>query len=115
MPFLTSGELSLKAHLESAGQEVSAGQEIRSVNISADAGKDYGVFDTLHDYKDGAVLSNYLKTQCQQYYGSAIDAFLTRLVKEDKTRIRAIRESITLQFLKLVKGGSNPWPSQACC
>ncbi|WP_010598056.1 DUF927 domain-containing protein [Rickettsiella massiliensis] len=102
--FLTSGELSLKSHLESTGQIIKAGQEIRSVNISADANKGHGVFDVLHDFKEGASLSNHLKKQCQQYYGSAMDAFLTRLVNEDKARIRELREAIILKFLERVKG-----------
>lgn len=102
--FLTSGELSLKSHLESTGKIIKVGQEIRSVNISAGAGKGHGVFDVLHDFKEGASLSNHLKKQCQQYYGSAIDVFLTRLVNEDNTRIRELRETMILKFLERVKG-----------
>lgn len=102
--FITSGELSLKSLLESAGQTIRAGQEIRSVNISADAGKGYGVFDNLHGHKDGASLSNYLKEQCKLYYGSASDAFLTRLVKEDKTAIKERWRLITTLFLKHIRG-----------
>lgn len=85
--FLTSGELTLRAHLESAGQTIRAGQEIRSINISANAGKGYGIFENLHGHKDGASLSNYLKDQCQKCHGSAMDAFLTRLVQDDKEKI----------------------------
>ncbi|WP_218814608.1 DUF927 domain-containing protein [Rickettsiella endosymbiont of Dermanyssus gallinae] len=102
--FLTSGELSLRAHLESAGQTIKAGQEIRSINISADAGKGYGIFEDLHGHKDGASLSNYLKEQCQRSYGSAIDAFLTYLVKADKEKILKERNEIAQEFLTRIKG-----------
>jgi putative DNA primase/helicase len=61
--------------MQSIGQTIKAGQEIRSVNIPADAGKGYGVFDTLHQHKDGASLSNYLKNQCRKYYGSPLMRF----------------------------------------
>ncbi|WP_010598678.1 DNA/RNA helicase [Rickettsiella massiliensis] len=102
--FLTSGELTLRAHLEAAGQTIKAGQEIRSVNISADAGKGYGIFEDLHGHKDGASLSNYLKAQCQKNYGTAIDAFLTHLVKEDKKMILKKRNEIAQIFLTRLKG-----------
>ncbi|MDQ8039122.1 MAG: DUF927 domain-containing protein [Rickettsiella sp.] len=102
--FLTSGELTLRAHLESAGQVIKAGQEIRSVNISADAGKGYGVFEDLHGHKDGASLSNYLKAQCQKNHGTAIDTFLSHLVKEDKEQIIKKRNEIAQNFLTRIKG-----------
>ena len=102
--FLTSGELTLRAHLESAGQTIKAGQEIRSVNISADAGKGFGIFEDLHGHKDGASLSNYLKAQCQKNHGSAIDAFLTCLVKEDKEKILKKRNEIAQNFLTRIMG-----------
>ncbi|WP_218814170.1 DUF927 domain-containing protein [Rickettsiella endosymbiont of Dermanyssus gallinae] len=102
--FLTSGELSLRAHLESAGQTIKAGQEIRSINISADAGEGYGIFEDLHGHKDGSSLSNYLKEQCQRSYGSAIDAFLTYLVKTDKEKILKERNEIAQKFLTRIKG-----------
>lgn len=102
--FLSSGELSLKSLLEAAGLNIRAGQEIRSANILADAGKGYGVFDTLHDYKDGATLSNSLKKLCRQYHGRAIDAFLIRLVKEDKDIIANKVKEYTDKLITLIHG-----------
>jgi putative DNA primase/helicase len=102
--FFSSGELSLKSLLEAAGLNIRAGQEIRSANISADAGKGYGVFDTLHSYKDGATLSNSLKKLCQQYHGSAIDAFLIRLVKEDKETIANKVKECTDKLINFIHG-----------
>ncbi|MFZ2485619.1 MAG: DUF927 domain-containing protein, partial [Candidatus Rickettsiella isopodorum] len=102
--FFSSGELSLKSLLEAAGLNIRAGQEIRSANISADAGKGYGVFDTLNDYKDGATLSNSLKKLCQQYHGSVIDAFLMRLVKEDKEIIANKIKEVTDKLISFIHG-----------
>ncbi len=102
--FFSSGELSLKSLLEAAGLNIRAGQEIRSANISADAEKGYGVFDTLHDYKEGATLSNSLKKLCQQYHGSAIDAFLIRLVKEDKETIANKVKEYTDKLISFIHG-----------
>lgn len=100
--FLSSGELSLKSLLEAAGLNIRAGQEIRSANILADAGREYGVFDTLHEYKDGATLSNSLKKICQQYHGSAIDAFLICLVKEEKEVIANKVKEVTDKLISFI-------------
>ena len=42
--FLSTGELTLGAKLAEAGKKVMAGQEVRLVNLPADAGAKLGVF-----------------------------------------------------------------------
>ncbi|MBU0761866.1 MAG: DUF927 domain-containing protein, partial [Candidatus Altiarchaeota archaeon] len=77
--FLSSGEMSLADHMEDAGKKTRAGQETRLVNIPADTGA-HGIFDTLHDYDDGAQLADALTSSCAQYYGTPIRVFLQKLV-----------------------------------
>lgn len=46
--FLSTGEESLADLLARAGHTLRAGQEVRFVDLPADAGKGFGLFDTLH-------------------------------------------------------------------
>jgi hypothetical protein len=49
-PFLSPGELSLEAKMLETGGRVRAGQEMRLLDIPADAGADMGVFDDIGDF-----------------------------------------------------------------
>lgn len=78
--FLSSGEAGLTEHMALAGRKPKAGQEIRLLDIPADAGRGFGVFDTLHDHIGGAAFSKALTEACAKYYGVASIAFLSKLV-----------------------------------
>lgn len=56
-----------------------AGQELRLVDISADAGRGLGMFENLHDFEGGAVFADRLKAVTSEYYGTAGKRFLLRL------------------------------------
>ncbi len=77
--FLSAGEISLSQHVAECGKATRAGQEVRFVDIPADAGAGYGAWENLHDYKDGAELSKALKHACDRFYGVALRAFLSNL------------------------------------
>ena len=55
--FLSAGEVGLAQHIREAGKKAKAGQTVRLVDIPADAGQGYGLFDTLHGCASGAALS----------------------------------------------------------
>jgi putative DNA primase/helicase len=78
--FLSSGEAGLTEHMALAGRKPKAGQEIRLLDIPADAGRGYGVFDTLHDNIGGAAFSKALTEAVAKNYGVASIAFLAKLV-----------------------------------
>lgn len=78
--FLSSGEAGLTEHMALAGRKPKAGQEVRLLDIPADAGCGFGVFDTLHEHIGGAAFSKALTEACAQYYGEASIAFLSKLV-----------------------------------
>jgi putative DNA primase/helicase len=78
--FLSDGEVSLANHMSEAGKGARGGHDVRMAHIAADAGKGYGVYDTLHDFADGAALSNHLVSMSHQYYGVAGMAFIERAV-----------------------------------
>jgi uncharacterized protein (DUF927 family) len=74
--FLSSGEIGLAQHMTEGGKAARAGQEVRLIDLPADAGAGYGVFENLHDFEHGGDLSNALKEATRSYYGTAGIAFI---------------------------------------
>jgi len=79
---LSSGELGLSDHLASAGQKHFAGQEVRFIEIEADAGAGHGMWNDVRAYPDGGKqFTDSLKKFSGRYYGTAGRAYLNELVK----------------------------------
>lgn len=73
--FLSAGEIGLAQHMADGGKKAKAGQEVRLVDLDADAGQGKGLFDTLHGHQDGAALSTGIKTGAARHHGHAVLAF----------------------------------------
>lgn len=89
--FLSTGEITLAQHIKEGKRQVRAGQEVRIINIPAEAR--YGIFDNVSVQKHcstGAELSDYFKEACKSCYGVAGKAFLKSLVANHE---RAIKET----------------------
>ncbi len=95
--FLSSGEAGLTEHMALAGRKPKAGQEIRLLDIPADAGKGFGIFDTLHDHIGGAAFSKALSEAVGKCYGVASVAFLTQLV-DNLDKISGLVKKAQKQF-----------------
>jgi len=80
--FLSSGEMKLVDKMTEGGHQTRAGQETRLVDIPADAGAGFGIFEDLHEQPDPGSLALHLKTASQAYHGKAAEKFLAILVKE---------------------------------
>lgn len=78
--FLSSGETGLAEHMAQANRKPKAGQEIRLLDIPADAGRGLGLFDTLNDYASGAMLSKALTEAAGKYHGTPAPVFIEKLV-----------------------------------
>src|SRR5206468_9895549 len=74
--FLSAGEIGLAQHMREGGKTVKAGQEVRLVEIPADAGAGFGVFEDLHGYESGAALAKAITDGASRFYGTALTAFL---------------------------------------
>lgn len=70
--FLSAGEISLTEHMLEANKKTRAGQEVRLLDIPADAGSDLGLFEKLHGYNNGAEFSRALIKGTTEAYGIAI-------------------------------------------
>ncbi|UDM17943.1 DUF927 domain-containing protein [Vogesella sp. XCS3] len=90
---LSAGEISLTQHMQEAGKQSRAGQEIRLIDIAAESGAGLGLFDTLHGMESGAALSQAIKAACQQQHGTAGRAFLQQLVQQCDAVATLIRDA----------------------
>lgn len=106
--FLSSGEAGLTEHMALAGRKPKAGQEIRLLDIPAEAGKGFGIFDTLHDHIGGAAFSKSLSEAVGKHYGVASIAFLSKLVDNlDKisSHVKKLQKTFTEKHLNGDAGG----------
>jgi putative DNA primase/helicase len=78
--FLSSGEVGLAQHMAEGGKSVRAGQEVRMVDMAADAGAGYGAFECIHDHASPADFSSAITKACSRWHGTAAPAFIEHLI-----------------------------------
>ena len=89
--FLSTGEQSLADKMAEAGRLAHAGQEVRFIDIPADAGSGLGLFETLHEFGSGDALARHLRAATARLYGTPVRAFLERLVASDDDLMASLR------------------------
>ncbi|MGM3173860.1 MULTISPECIES: TOPRIM and DUF927 domain-containing protein [Dickeya] len=104
--FMSAGEVSLSNLMEQHGKKVKAGQEVRFIDIPADAGKGLGLFEELHDCADGASFAEALNRDSKRFYGTAARAFL-RLLTADKAGFTSRLKKLMAEFLVHVPDGAD--------
>jgi putative DNA primase/helicase len=91
--FLSSGEIGLAEKVaEDPRKRVMAGQEVRVLDLQADAGKGLGIFEDLHGYNRASDLADHLKVATARHYGHPSRAFIGKLVTDregGREKIRA--------------------------
>ena len=80
--FLSTGEITLATALASVGIKVRAGQEVRLLDLEADAGAGMGVFENIHDAEGAAEFADQLKAVADRDCGHAGRAFIEEVVKD---------------------------------
>lgn len=90
--FASSGEIGLAEHMAEAGKRTRAGQELRMIDIPADAGAFRGVFDEVHDFDSGNALSMHLERAAGLAFGTAGRSWLLWLVDHTEGLTRTLRE-----------------------
>ncbi|MES2025268.1 MAG: DUF927 domain-containing protein [Pseudomonadota bacterium] len=68
---LSSGEKSMADLMAASGQLVMAGQEVRMIEIPADAGKGLGVFENIHGARSSQIFAESLKQAIDENHGHA--------------------------------------------
>jgi uncharacterized protein (DUF927 family) len=100
--FLSSGEISIADHVAQSGKRVRAGQEVRVINLPADAEKGLGLFEELHGFSTPDEFARHLQRASRDYYGAPIRAFLRRLVgqlDELRRRYRVFETELLAEML----------------
>lgn len=78
--YQSAGEVGLVEHMAEANRKTKAGQEIRLVEIPADAGASLGCFEDLHGYANGAEFAKRLDELTRQHHGTAWRPFVQRVI-----------------------------------
>jgi uncharacterized protein (DUF927 family) len=90
---LSTGEIRLTDKLEEIRQRARAGQQVRLVDIPADAGRGFGAFDSAGADNDPKLLADRIKAAAQTSYGTAGPEFVRRLIA-DGTQAADVRAMI---------------------
>jgi uncharacterized protein (DUF927 family) len=80
--FLSTGEISLADHIRSSvrgGDRSTSGQELRLLDVAADAGAGRGIWQELHGRPGPAELSEAVSAACERDHGHAGPAYVERL------------------------------------
>ena len=80
--FLSTGETGLAAKMQEGGRRARAGQEVRVVEIPADAGAGRGLFENLHGFASGDALARHLRLAAERHKGHAARAFLAEIAAD---------------------------------
>ena len=79
---VSTGEVSIASKVEEdRNRRARAGQEVRILDIPADAGRGYGAFDAPSDGEDSAAgLADEIVRSAEEFYGTAGPAFLQAII-----------------------------------
>jgi uncharacterized protein (DUF927 family) len=80
--FVSTGELTLADKIAEDGRRVTAGQEVRVVDVAADAGAGLGLFEALHGSADADAFARRLRDATVAHYGHGARAFLDALAHD---------------------------------
>ncbi|MCM1128786.1 MAG: DUF927 domain-containing protein [Alistipes senegalensis] len=105
MLLLSSGEEGLAAKAAREGEAVNVGEELRFVEIDADAG--IGIFETAQNRTEAAALANTLKEAATRFYGAAGYEWLKHVVSSRDSLKAALTEKINNYVSILTKGDAS--------
>jgi putative DNA primase/helicase len=93
---LSTGELPMTAKIaEDRGRRAHAGQQVRLLDIPADAGCGFGSFNYGADSGDAGPIAKAIKRAAGEHYGTAGPAFVQRLLEEGLDEIaQCVREIV---------------------
>jgi len=78
---LSNGEMTIADKVREDGQQVRAGQEVRIVDLSADAGAGMGAWQDLHRHETPGQFSDAIKAACAASYGTLGRAYIEALTR----------------------------------
>lgn len=83
----STGEYSMNAYMHTAAEKWEAGQAVRLPSIPA--ATQYGIYENLHEFEDGATLSEHLQAATEQQHGTAGREWIKQLANTPTESIQA--------------------------
>ncbi|WP_086642589.1 DUF927 domain-containing protein [Acetobacter sp. DsW_063] len=109
--FLSTGERTLADLNAEAGRPTKAGQEVRFVDVPADAGAGLGLFEALHHADTAGELAEYLRAETGRLYGAPFRTFMERLTgRLTAEGLPQLREALRLRVAALSEHYLRNWP-----
>jgi uncharacterized protein (DUF927 family) len=107
--FLSSGEISLadKVAEDGRGRRLAAGQQVRIVDIPADAGAGMGLFENLHGFDSAEALARHLRAATMQNYGVAARDYLAAVVSNIDVLRKQVSELVRTFCEQFVPAGAD--------
>jgi uncharacterized protein (DUF927 family) len=93
VPFLSTGEVGMAARLAEGGEKARAGQEVRIIEIEADAGKGLGAFEHLHGFGDGAAFAEHFRFAADKSCGHPAREFLRHITQDTAALAAAVADA----------------------
>ena len=97
---LSTGEIGLADHIRASrrGERAMAGQELRLLDVAADAGAGLGVWQSLHGAAGAAEFADDLKARCHDHYGHAGPAFVEGYLR-DRELVKSFASAELKRFM----------------
>lgn len=105
--FLSAGELGLADHMAEGQRRTRTGQEIRMVDIPADAGKGMGAFEEIHGHASPSAFAQHLTREAAQCYGTPGIAFIEWAAAHWPELPRRLREGVAAIAAQWVPEGAS--------
>jgi uncharacterized protein (DUF927 family) len=106
--FLSSGETRLAEHAATGGKRITAGADVRLLNIPADAGAGYGLFEDLHGAPSARAFADELMEASTVYHGHAQREFLRLLVSDYQKLVGEARAIMNDFAADMLPDGASP-------
>ena len=94
--FISSGEMGLSEKLKEGNKKWKAGQGVRFIEISADAGGGYMMFEDVHSFGDGNIFSQHLRHASENYRGTLGASFLEKITQDPEAIKASLQEKIKI-------------------
>jgi len=101
--FISSGEIALADKLaeDGRGRKATAGQAVRVLDISADAGAGMGLFENLHGFESADAFARHLKQASSESYGVAAREFLSKITdkfEDTQDSVRGFKDEFVSNY-----------------
>nr|WP_243444431.1 DUF927 domain-containing protein [Acetobacter persici] len=118
--FLSTGEKTLDDLNKESGKGTKAGQEVRFLDMPADAGAGMGLFEETHHCDTPGEFADYLANACGQFYGAPFRAFMEHLADRMAAEgVMGFREALLARMDTIATSYLQNWPKASagalCC